>query len=100
MSRPYSEQFLLSLNKTDSRSIGVKLAKLCTEANLPTLYIAEKLLVDRRSVYRWFRGGKVKSTYKSHVNAVIHMIERGLEIGILPAKNLKEAKEYLNRMPM
>ena len=100
MSRPYSEQFLLSLNKTDSRSIGVKLAKLCTEANLPTLYVAEKLCVDPRSVYRWFRGGRIRKPYKFQVNAMTQMIERGLEIGILPAQSLKEAKEYLNRMPM
>ena len=100
MSRPYSEQFLLSLNKTDSRSIGVKLAKLCTEANLPTLYIANTLRVSKMSVHSWFRGGKIRNTRKIQVNNLIKAIERGFEIGILPAQNLKEAKEYLNRMPM
>jgi hypothetical protein len=100
MSRPYSEQFLLSLTKTESRSIGVKLAKLCTEANLPTLYIANKLEVEPRSVYSWFRGGKIRNTRKDIVNNLIKEIERGLEVGTLPVHSLKEAKEYLNRMPM
>ena len=96
----YSEQFLLSLGKSDSKSIGVKLAKLCTEANLPTLYIADTFAVDRRTVHRWFRGSKFTSYHKIKITQVIQMIERGLELGILPARSQKEAKEYLKRMPM
>jgi len=96
----YSEQFLISLTKTESRSIGVKLAKLCTEANLPTLYVASKIEINPKTIYRWFRGSKIRSTKKEIINKLIKEIERGLEVGILPVHSLKEAKEYLNRMPM
>jgi hypothetical protein len=96
----YSEQFLISLAKTESRSIGVKLAKLCTEANLPTLYIADKLGLTRLTIHSWFRGGKIRNRNKQHVSLIIKEIERGLEVGTLPVHSLKEAKEYLKRMPM
>jgi len=96
MARPYSEQFLISLTKTESRSVGVRLAKLCVKANLPSLYVADKFGVDTRSVYSWFRGGKIRPANREQIKGLISEIERSLDTGELPAQTLKQAKEYLD----
>ena len=40
MPRPYSDSFILGLEKADDSILGIQLAKLCLKANLPIKYVA------------------------------------------------------------
>ena len=56
MPRTYSEKFLKELMVADPSSIGVRLGRLCVDANLPAAYVAMALECSRMTVYSWFRG--------------------------------------------
>jgi hypothetical protein len=91
----YSEQFLLKLARTTSSQLGIRLGKVCVDANLPPLQVAKALNVSRWSVYRWFRGADIKAKDRDSIASFISMVEGGLANGVLPALTLSDAKRYL-----
>jgi uncharacterized protein YjcR len=96
MARPYSIDFLTTLNTLDPEKLGVQLAKLCVQANLPTLYIARKLGVSRYTIHSWFRGQYIRKTNKVKVEALIKEIDNGFSENKLPVSGLSYAKQYLD----
>ena len=51
MPRPYSDKFLIGLQSADDERVGIQLAKVCVEAKLPALYIADYFSVTRMTVH-------------------------------------------------
>ena len=76
MANNYSEKFRLELAKLNNNIIGVKLAKLCVNANVPPIYVAEYCNVSRLTVYTWFRGGAIKNRNYAKVKLLIEEIEK------------------------
>ena len=95
MARPYSEQFLLGLQKADPTRIGVQLGKVCVKANLPTTYVAEAFNVSRMSIHSWFRGQYVREKNYERITKFIELINKGLDKGVLPAMSSTDAKNFI-----
>jgi hypothetical protein len=95
MARPYSEQFLISLQKADPTRIGVQLGKICVKANLPTTYVAEAFNVSRMSIHSWFRGQYVREKNYEKITKFIELINKGIDKGILPATSSTDAKDFI-----
>jgi hypothetical protein len=95
MTRPYSEKFLLSLHDANYKRIGVKLAKVCVKANLPSLYVAKTFGVSRMTIHSWFRGSPVRDKNNTRIEHFIELVEQGLNDTLLPAEDLVSAKKYL-----
>lgn len=95
MARPYSEQFLISLQKADPTRIGVQLGKVCVKANLPTTYVAEAFNVSRMSIHSWFRGQYVREKNYEKITKFIELINKGIDKGILPATTSTDAKDFI-----
>ena len=98
MARPYSQKFLLVLNKNDATGVGVDMAKLCVECNLPASYVAKALDVSRMTVYSWCRGGTIRTSLVPKVEAFVKLIREDVAAGVLPAKTAFDAKIYLDKM--
>jgi hypothetical protein len=98
MARPYGEKFLLELNENTSDSLGVQLAKLCIKANLPATYVAVVLETTRTTVYSWFRGQGIREDRRKNVDHFIRLISEDLEKEILPAKTMKDARQYVHQV--
>lgn len=98
MARPYSEQFLAELHRNDSNSLGVRLARLCVNANLPATYIAVALETTRTTVYSWFRGQGIRENKHNLVHTFIELVETDMATGVLPAKTMLDAKRYIEQM--
>jgi hypothetical protein len=77
---------------------GQLLAKVCVEANLPASYVCKVFGISRMALHTWFRGGPIRNKRMGIVNAFISLVNKDLTAGILPAKNLKEAKAYIEDM--
>jgi len=95
MPRPYSDRFILGLDRADDTKIGVRLAKLCLKANLPVKYVAEGLDVSRMTLHTWFRGGVLRQHNNDKVERFMELVEQGLADGTLPASNLTTAKVFI-----
>tara|TARA_Y100000361_G_C10911752_1_gene214347 strand:- start:161 stop:472 length:312 start_codon:yes stop_codon:yes gene_type:complete len=95
MPRPYSDSFILGLEKADERILGVQLAKLCLKANLPIKYVAQGVGTSRQAVHAWFRGGPMKYHNHQKVKKFMSQVERGLADGILPASDLACARVFI-----
>ena len=95
MSRPYSQEFIDYVMKTDSEHPGADLAKLCIRANLPSAFIADHLGVSRMTVYAWFRSKPIRFKNRLSVESLIQRLEDDLKRGVLPVDTKKGAKEYL-----
>ena len=98
MPRTYSEKFLRALSEADPGSAGVSLGRLCVDANLPAAYVSRALQVSRMTVYSWFRGRSVNERNLKTIDAFSKLVEEDMKNGVLPAKNLKDAKRYLEEM--
>ena len=96
MPRPYSNGFLLELDKADDSKIGVQLAKVCLKSNLPIKYVADGLDVSRMTLHTWFRGGILRQHNKEKVEKFIELAEQGLADGTLPATNLDTARMFID----
>jgi len=96
MARPYSTDFLATLSTLDPNRLGVQLAKLCVQANLPTLYIARKLGVSRYTIHSWFRGQYIRKTNKVKVESLIQELDKGFAENKFPVLTLSLAKQYLD----
>jgi hypothetical protein len=95
MPRPYDYKFLLDLQKADPNRLGVKLGRVCVEANLPAAYVAKVLGTSRTTVYAWFRGQGIRESKRARVEAFIDIVEKDLTEGALPAHTIINAKLYL-----
>jgi len=98
MPRSYSSKFLLTLSKPEAIMTGQILAKVCVEANLPASYVCKVFGISRMALHTWFRGGPIRPRRIKTVDAFIALIDKDLKAGVLPAKNLKEAKAYIEDM--
>jgi hypothetical protein len=98
MPRSYSNRFLLTLSKPDAFLDGQLLAKVCVKANLPASYVCKVFGISRMALHTWFRGGPIRNKRMEIVNAFISLVNKDLTAGVLPAKNLKEAKAYIEDM--
>lgn len=96
MARPYSERFLLDLNKADPTRIGVQLGKVCVKANLPTSYVAKAFEVSRMSIHSWFRGQYVREKNYEKIIKFIDLVKVELDIGALPAMSLVDARKFID----
>tara|TARA_R100001509_G_C4840075_1_gene206309 strand:+ start:553 stop:876 length:324 start_codon:yes stop_codon:yes gene_type:complete len=96
MPRPYSDGFVLGLDKADDSKIGVQLAKVCLKSNLPIKYVADGLAVSRMTLHTWFRGGILRQHNKEKVEKFIELAEQGLADGTLPATNLDTARMFID----
>lgn len=98
MPRSYSNRFLLTLSKADAITTGQILAKVCVEANLPASYVCKVFGISRMALHTWFRGGPIRPRRVGIVDAFISLVDKDLQAGLLPARNLKEAKAYIEEM--
>lgn len=98
MPRSYSSKFLLTLSKPDAVLDGQLLAKLCVEANLPASYVCKVFGISRMALHTWFRGGPIRTRRMDLIGAFTKLVNEDLAAGVLPAKNLKEAKAYIEEM--
>ncbi len=98
MPRTYSEKFLIAMHQGNPRRIGVSLAKSCVKANLPAKYVAVALNVSRMTIYSWFRGQQIREKNERVVEVFIDLVEKDIERGILPAKNIVAARQYIEDM--
>jgi hypothetical protein len=98
MPRSYSSRFLLTLSKADAITTGQVLAKVCVEANLPASYVCKVFGISRMALHTWFRGGPIRPRRVGIVDAFISLVDKDLQAGVLPARNLKEARDYIEDM--
>ena len=98
MSRTYSEAFLIELHKANPNRAGTALALACVKANLPAKYVAKALEVTRMTVFSWFRGKPIRDKNRQIAEVFTDLVEGDIVKGLLPAKNLIDAKRYLEDM--
>ena len=100
MPRTYSEAFLRKLNNdpNEFNNLGIDLAKACTKANLPMLYVAKALDVSKLTIFHWFRGRDIRQIRRPKVYAFLALVERDTAEGKLPAVSMKAAKAYIEDM--
>lgn len=98
MPRSYDHKFLLELQKADPNRLGVKLGRVCVEANLPAAYVARVLETSRTTVYSWFRGQGIREERRTRVETFIDLIEKDMRERVLPAKTIIDAKLYLREL--
>ena len=98
MPRSYGDKFLVALKDGDPNRLGVRLGRLCVEANIPAAYVAKALDTSRTTVYAWFRGQGIREEKRSRIEAFISLIERDMADGVLPARNSLDAKIYIAQM--
>ena len=98
MARSYGQKFLLELSENDGTLTGVRLARLCVDANLPATYVARALEVSPMTIYKWFRGTGVRENKRKTVEVFMDLVRQDLEAQLLPATNTASAKEYIRNM--
>lgn len=80
------------------RTLGQDLALVCTEANLPVVYVSQVLCVSRMAMYTWFKGGVIRKPKHNKIRSFIRTVKGDLESGRLPAQSVREARSYLQPM--
>jgi len=98
MARPYSNDFLQTLNARDPERLGVQMAKICVRANLPALYVAQAFGVSRMSIHSWFRGQYIRDKNCAKIKNFMSIVQAEIDKGILPVYTLKEAKYFIENM--
>lgn len=98
MPRSYSDKFLSELRDGNPVKLGVRLGRLCVEANIPAAYVAKALGTSRITVYAWFRGQGVREERRNRIEAFISLVEKDMAAGALPARNSTDAKMYITHM--
>lgn len=56
MARTYTPKLIKLVEEADVSKLGVQLAKVCIENNIPVHDVADFLKVSRVTVYNWFKG--------------------------------------------
>lgn len=98
MGRSYSAKFIAELQANTSDGLGVQLAKLCTTAGIPAVYVAAAVRTSRVTVYGWFRGQGVRERNRHVVEALISLLRKDFEDGILPVESSIDAKRYIEQL--
>lgn len=101
MPRTFGDKYLLWLfdNKEGEVSLEVRLARESIKANIPMKYVAAALNVNHMTVYRWYRGSRIRSKERREVvEAFIRLLQKDTEEGILPVDSTKKAKHYIETM--
>jgi hypothetical protein len=98
MPRSYGDKFLVALKDGDPARMGVRLGRLCVEANLPAAYVAKALGTSRTTVYAWFRGQGIREEKRTRIESFIYLVEQDMKEGVLPARNSLDAKIYISNM--
>lgn len=98
MSRSYSRKILSTLQQADGTRLGVKLGRLCVEADLPAAYVAKALETSRVTLYNWFKGGGVRENKRRVVEVFMELVQEDMKTGVLPAANFAAAKLYIESM--
>lgn len=98
MPRTYGDRVLILLQQGDPSLLGVRLGRLCVEANLPVAYVATALEVSRNTVHSWFRGQVMNEKKRKVVEAFMYLVEQDMREGTLPARSTKAAKSYIEDM--
>jgi hypothetical protein len=50
------------------------------------------------ALHTWFRGGPIRTRRMELVKTFISLVNQDIKAGVLPAKNLKDAKAYIEDM--
>jgi len=95
MPRTYGDKLLLHLQQADVSLLGVKLGRLCVDANLPVAYVSAAVGASRNTVHLWFRGQAMQEQRRKVVEAFMYLVEQDMKNGTLPATNTKAAKTYV-----
>ena len=61
MAKGYSTLTIREIQEANPTLLGVKLAKICVDRDIPVVDVAEFFGVSRVTVYSWFRGKAVVS---------------------------------------
>lgn len=96
MPRNYSQKFSSSIGTVDDSSLGVDLAKACVSANIPPKLVAKYFSVTRITIHNWFRGAPVRESKKVKITTFIIKLLEDIDKGVLPAKDGKTAKAYID----
>jgi hypothetical protein len=86
------------LAATDESPVGVRLASVCVEANLPAAYVAQVFGVSRMALHLWFRGGNIRKSKIDRILVFTQLVKGDLRSGRLPASTLEAARSYLQEM--
>lgn len=95
MARSYSPKLLDRVQESSVYKLGTDLAGACIKANLPAVYVAQVFNTTRMTIHTWFRGGAIRYKKRERIERFIMLIEEDIERGLLPCKNLREARDYL-----
>ena len=95
MPRSYSDEYLRMLSRTSLNTLGIELARVCVQCNLPMAYVAVALGVSKTTIYNWFRGAGVRENNRSAVDKFLVRVRVDTEAGVLPVTGPKMAKDYL-----
>ncbi len=98
MARTYSPALREYVADPVSYRLGTDLANACIKANLPAGYIAQVFDTSRQTIHSWFRGGAIRPKKRQRIEVFIQLLEEDMKRGVLPCKNLRDAKAYLRDM--
>jgi hypothetical protein len=98
MTRPFSKEFLTSLQTADEKQLGVQLGRLTVEACIPASFLAKALGVTRTSIYSWFRGQDIRHRKRKEVEVLIDLMKEDFKNGVLPVSTQEEAKKYIQEL--
>ena len=98
MARTYSPALKEAVKYPTSYRLGIDLADTCIKANLPAVYVAQVFETSRQTIHSWFRGGVIRAKKRPRIEVFIQLLEEDLKKGVLPCKNLRDAKAYLRDM--
>jgi hypothetical protein len=98
MPRIYSEKLTIKLSQSDYNKTGIALGTVCVRANLPATYVARAFGVTRMTIHSWFRGKPLRDKNRQLAEAFIKLVGDDIKAGALPARSMKQAKEYIEDM--
>ena len=98
MARTYSPALRDAVKDPVSYRLGTDLANTCIKANLPAIYVAEVFETSRQTIHAWFRGGAIRPKKRRKIEVFIQLVEEDMKKGLLPCKNLRDARAYLRDM--
>ena len=99
MPTKYSDNLLRAVLGARSTSpLGMRLGRACAEAELPAVYVAQVLGVTRMTVHNWFRGGVIRKSRVEKLIVFMKLVQEDMAKGVLPKKNLADARAYLQEM--
>jgi hypothetical protein len=72
MTRGYTTRFKRTVESADQTKLGVQLAKVCIQNDIPAIDVAEFMGVTKMTVYHWFKGKtNVLGPHKEKVEKLI-----------------------------